>query len=372
MNYYYCYSIKKGLFDDEMAYAKDLGVYIFYDENVDAFFDKDGIPFDIKDKKIFPRTGVLQAKTLVDAIIKHGGYSLVTNEDFDKTTNWPYYIKTKRNNIILSGKQILENPQMIINIFGNDKVFFKTKHKNYSEIIKVSNFFEQESAFLKTIKEHEDEDFIISDAVSIEEDEYGLIEYRAFIVNNEIINISRVSGYLLGFIPKEVLDKSNDIINNLKKTDFPKSYVLDLFIYNNEKNKKVVDVLECNPIISSGLYLYNSVFEKQQDLLHKCPSISIPKEKLKSSKSKYYGFNVKETRRPSITYNMPGGFSADLTSFTFFGTKASKGAFFHFSTGNINLLGLDEASKEKATPIENDLDIGLTSEEIKHKILKKK
>ena len=38
---YYCYSIKRGLFDLEMDYAKEIGVYLFYDEKNDLFYDKD-------------------------------------------------------------------------------------------------------------------------------------------------------------------------------------------------------------------------------------------------------------------------------------------------------------------------------------------
>lgn len=339
---YYCYSIKKGLFDNEMAYAKELGIYIFYDEDKDDFFDKDGIRFDIKDKKIFPRTGVFESKTLMDAIIRHKGHSLVTSEDYDKTINWPNYIKTKRNKIIISGREILENPSQITKVFGNNQVFFKTKEKNFAEIVEISEIIKSESALSKAIKEHLDEEFIISDVVSIEQDQHGLLEYRAFVVNNQIMNISRVSSYLLSTVPGEIVEKLNNVISNLKETDFPKSYVIDCFIYKNELGIKEIDILECNPIVTSGLYLYNSVFEYQHDLTHKCPSASIPKEKLRYGQNKYYGFNVVETRNPSICYRLPGGFAADLTAITFFGEKSSKGMYIHFSPSNICLPNFDK------------------------------
>lgn len=366
---YYCYSIKKGLFDQEMEYAKDLGIYIFYDEEKDLFFNKDGILFDIKDKKIFPRTGVLEAKSLVDGIIKHRGIPLVTNEDYEKTLNWPNYIKTIRNNIILSGKQILENPDIIKEIFRSGKVFFKTKDKNFSDVIEVSNLFNQNSAFLKAIKEHENEEFIISDVVSIDKDKNDiLIEYRTFIMNGQIMNISRVSDHLLETIPEEILDKLNNILISLKETDFPTSFVIDLFVYSNPEEKRVVDVLECNPIISSGLYLYNSVFEYQEDLLHKCPSASIPKEKLVYGQTKHYGFNITEKLRKSIYYNLPGGFAADLTAFALFGKKSSKGMYFHFYSGNSSLLNLNSLMEEC---ISSDSDLIDNQNESEPKKLKK-
>lgn len=323
-----------------MECAKELGVYIFYDEKQDIFLDKDGNQIDVKNKCIFPRTGDLQAKSLIDAIIKHGGNSIVTKDDYDKTLNWPYYLKTIRNNIILSGSQIVENPQLIIDVFGQDKVFFKTKFKNFSQIIEVSEFLNQDSAFLMALKEHSDDDFIISDAVSIEEDKYGVLEYRAFILNGEILNISRISDFLLETIPREILDKLKESIANLKENDFASSYVIDIFVYKDKTGRRIVDVLECNPIIASGTYLYNSIFEQQQDIIHNCPSASIPKEKIKYGESKYYSFDTAERRTPSIYYNLPGGFASDLTSFTFFGRKSTNDTYFHFSSGNINLLGI--------------------------------
>jgi len=334
MKYYYCYNTQKGLFEIEMTYAKDLGLYIFYDEEKDAFFDKDGNQIDIKDKPIFPRSGILQSKSLVDAIIRHGGNSLVKRKDYDKTLNWPYYIKTKRNNIILSGSQIISNPELIVNTFGNDTVFFKTKHKNFSRIIDISQLFNHHSAIYQTLKLHQDEDFILSDAVSIDKDEHGPLEYRAFIINGTIYNISRVSDSLLGRIPQIVLDILEDLVDSLKNTDFPLSYVIDLFIYKDKDDKRVVDVLECNPIIASGTYLYNSIFSQIADLIHTCPSSSIPKEKIKYGKANNYSFNITDNIIPSIFYNLPKGFASDLTAISLFGYKPEGDIHFHMTNSN--------------------------------------
>lgn len=346
MKYYYCYSIKRGLFDREMQYAKDLGVYIFYDEEEDEFFDQDNNLIEIRNMPIFPRAGVRGAKYLVDVIITHGGKCLVKKEDYDITLNWPYYVKTVRNNIILSGRQILDNPELIISRFGNERVFFKTKQKNYSQIIDISKFLKKDLSFTQALEAHENDDFIISDAVEIENDGHGMLEYRAFIVNSEIYNISRISELLLSSIPNEVISKLKEIVHILKETDFPKSYVIDLFIYKDKNGKRVVDVLECNPIVASGTYLYNSVFEKIDDLEHKCPSASLPKEKIKYGKKEHsnYNFDTIDNTIPSIFYNLPGGFAADLTSYALFGTKSSNYPFFHFcgtNTSNLTIPKMD-------------------------------
>ena len=146
---YYCYSIKRGLFDLEMDYAKEIGVYLFYDEKNDLFYDKDDNVIEIKGKKIFPRTGALEAQKLVEAVIKHGGLSLVGIDDYEKTLNWPNYLNTDRTKIILTGEQILSNPKKIVDLFGKDSVFFKTKNKNYSQIISVEQFLNKKNLLSK-------------------------------------------------------------------------------------------------------------------------------------------------------------------------------------------------------------------------------
>ena len=339
---YYCYSIKRGLFDSEMEYAKETDVYLFYDEKTDLFYDKDNNLIDIKGKKIFPRTGALEAQKLVEAVIKHEGVSLVGIDDYEKTLNWPHYLTTERTKIVLTGEKILSNPKRIVELFGKDRVFFKTKNKNYSQIISVEQFFEKEKPFIKALEEHKQDDFIISDVVEIAEDSKGLLEYRAFIVNGNIYNISRVHDYLLEPIPEIIMTKLQGVINNLSQTDFPKSYVVDLYIGKNKCGKSIVDVLECNPIVASGTYLYNTVFKRSDDLLHQCPSKCIPEERIKFGPIEEYGYDIKNKSTPSICYKLPGGFAADLMSFAMFGTKSSKGQIIHFETSReINPINLE-------------------------------
>jgi len=352
---YYCYNIKKGLFDDEMKYAKDLGSYLFYDKEKDLFLDKDDNIVDIKGKKIFPRTGAIQSPKLLEALMRHEADSILNIDDYQRTLNWPKYIKTERRNIIMNGQQIIENPEKIVELFGKDKIFFKTKNKNYSDIIDVYKFLDKNSSFYKTLYEHQLDDFIISDVVNIIEDKIGKLEYRAFIIEGEIYNISRIHDYLLESIPKIVLKKLKDTINYLKDTNFPKSYVIDLFVTKDKNEKIIVDILECNPIIGSGTYLYNSIFSKSTDLLHECPSASIPIEKIKYGPVTEYGYDIKNKSIPSICYNLPGGFAADLASFSLLGTKSSKNQYFHFSSENqFNLTNINNSSLK---PITSDLDL---------------
>lgn len=333
---YYAFSSEFGSFVGEAKYAKELEKYLFYDEDKDVFLDKDGNEVDVTGFDILPRTGVYQAEKLVDAIYNHGASStFVKQGDFQKTMDWPKYVSTKRHNVIMSGQDILDNGKTIMEEFGSDRVFFKTKEKNYSQIVPVERLLSKEGNFYEALKAHKDDDFIISDVVDIAEDEFGRLEYRAFVVNGNVLNISRVHGFLVEYIPHFVVGYVNSVVDSIENTDFPNTFVVDVFVCEDSEGKQYLDVLECNPFVASGTYLYNSVFGRKGYLDHTSAYATadafatIPVEKMKFGPKEKYAVDSKLQGSPSICYELPGGFAADLISFAMLGTN-SKGFHIYF------------------------------------------
>ena len=357
---YYCYSIKDNILEDEITYAKSINKCILFDEEKNSFFDSNGNEIDITGLKIFPRSGVLQSKKLIEAIEKHG----------DKVESWPNYIETNRNTVIMLGSDItLNNQDYIFDKFGTDRLFLKTKIKNFSGIIDIMELLIPESNYSITIDAHKNEEFILSECVNVLEDEYGRIEYRTFVVEGEILNISRSNDYLLGTIPNQIIDFIQNIVDKLKTTDFPSSYVIDSFIY--KKNDEIImDVLECNPIISSGTYLYNSVFEDTYDLNHTCPSASIPNDKKFVEGYEKYSFNSINKQERSICYDVQGGFASDLRCVSLLG-KSGIGMYIHFENNNLDNERIARLNLLDFEPINSDSDFRSFSsnENNKQKIL---
>lgn len=352
---YYCYDIKEGLFDTEKEYAKELGVYLFYDKDKDVFSDKDGNIVDITDKDCFIRTGVYNFSGLLDAVIRHNGRNITEKGQAEKVLNWPRYIDTKRRATIYSGEEILTNLDEIISSYGNDRVFFKTKDKNYSGIVDIGDFAIKGSNLYRALEIHKDEDFIISDEVDVLENDNGPFEWRCFIVNGKILNISRTNDYLLEQVPDYVIDKALAVMKKLSETDFPSSFVLDLFMYTDLDNNQVFDVLECNPIESSGTYLYNSVFIDNYDIRHTCPSASIPKEKILYGDLTNLSYNAPYNGRASIVYQLPGHFAGDLASIALTG-EASDFSYLHIdSERNVDFSKLSSRPM-KTLQSDDDLD----------------
>ena len=93
-------------------------------------------------------------------------------------------------------------------------------------------------------------------------------EYRAFILNNRLFSISRSYVDYPTEVPKEVklfVEKQIDKVTLI--SDFPSSYVVDVGQILVD-DKEVIDIIEYNPISSSGLEVSNLLIEdliKQED-----------------------------------------------------------------------------------------------------------
>lgn len=331
MRYYYCFSSIGNLFRSEIEYAKEKGMLIFYNSQKDIFLDKDGNQLDIKGMNIFPRCSIGESIGLLKAIERNGGKSIITIDEYFKTLNWPYYIKSKRNNIILSGEEIINNPNLLSDIFGEGRVFFKTKLKNFGGIVDISSFFNKNSSLYLALNEHLDEDFIISSYVNIEKDLYGPLEYRAFVINGELFNVSRTSNQTEYVIPNEVMIKLKNMISFLSGTDFPDSYVVDLFLYKDSLGNIVVDVLGCNPIIASEKYLFNSIFEKKASMIKK-DRVNVFNDK------NVYNYGLGSSISSLFFYSLSGGFAADLISFSLFGVKSNDDVSDYDKNSNVRKL----------------------------------
>lgn len=271
-NMKYCYdkNLPWPYSKNEMKLVKQRGNGILYDSELHRFEDFDHNEIDITGEVIFPRTGVAQIYDLLDEIVRQGGTPAFSKDEMEQVRKWPKYVQTKRTGHMLTGKDLLDEEviERLEQIYGTE-FFMKTLRKDFSGIIPIELLKDKECAFYKTLVHHPDTEFFISEKVNIEQDQYGKKEYRCFVVDGEIYNISRFTSRILHEIDPQVLEKLQNIVASLKGS-FPKNYVLDVFEYelNGEKD---LDVLEFNSIDASGLYLYNSCIEKSDDLLHKNP-----------------------------------------------------------------------------------------------------
>jgi len=324
----------------EMAISKMNNNGILYDNELKKFMDFDGNIVDIKNKLIFPRTGINHIYNMNNEIVLQGGIPVVSNEQVKVVENWPNYYADKRKSRIVKGYDLVdESTVKEIELCYGKQIFIKTKFKNFSGVISIDLLEDEKCAFYKTLLHHLDDDFIISKKVDILEDDYGKKEYRCFILNNEIYNISRFTTTVLHNIDNKILEEAQKIVKKIKNV-FPDYYVLDLFEYQLD-GKKCIDVVEFNPINASGLYLYNSCINKSEDILH---------SNLKKISYEFID-NIDEctiegevfNERQNL-YNFPNGFSSHLRSICLVG---------NIGTSFIHGLNFSEKDFARHNPIFN-------------------
>lgn len=97
-------------------------------------------------------------------------------------------------------------------------------------------------------------DFIISEVMNISRDEQGdkgTIEYRCFVIDYEVINLSRYTDYTDLPVPDDAIAFARQVVQD-NMGIFGSAYVLDI-----AKTDLGYQVVEVNPIANAGRYLNN-------------------------------------------------------------------------------------------------------------------
>lgn len=313
----YCFNLKEITnhehVSQDIEYAKKNGVFIYFNDKTNEILDEFDNIVDVNDKEVFPVSFVKQLPNMIQALTEKGAIIPNTLEDIEKIKEWYKYIETKRLIVPFKGKCLHDSEFLnyIYEVFKNNpEVFLKTKEKDFNGLVDLSDFFDDKSDLRKAFSYHENEEFILSEKVDINEDEIGNEEYRVFIYKNRIMNISRNTDTIYHEIPHQVIEFVEEILTSLPSS-FPKTFVLDIFSYQH-----MLDVLELNPLEASGRYLYNSIFSISDDLAHSAIE-ETPKERDKSKLS----YENKESLVPSKLSDIPNTFAKDYEDLKRFDTR---------------------------------------------------
>lgn len=295
---------------EERKLTEKNGNGILYDGENHRFLDFQGHEIDIIGQTIFPRTGSAQIYEMNCEIIKHGGIPVLSNDEINQVDRWPNFYSGNRKIQILKGRDLIDDitRMMIEKVYGKE-IFLKTKEKNFSSVIPTALLGDQECVFYRALLYHLDEEFIISEKMELVKDEFGTKEYRCFIRNHQVINISRMTDTVLHKVDKNVYDYAKEVVESLKEV-FPSDYVLDIA----EKQKDEItelDVVEINPIHCSGIYLYNSIIPQTSDILHE--NIWDFPEEWKSNQEAYQIDGTMIEDRGNL-YEQHESFASDLRS----------------------------------------------------------
>lgn len=252
-----------------MNAAKANNMLIVFDRSTKKFY-MDSEEINVKDKIIFPRSFISSEKELLNQLDKNGALSIQTKEDLEIIMNWPQKIQPVHRKIIQTTYEDFQNNiEKYKSIFKN--IFFKTANKSNTHcILKYFGYIDLEGEKYFVTKPTlwnvslKDSIFLSDVFESIEDDENDMDckEYRAFVLNNTLLSISRSYVDYPTEVPNEVISFVEDQINKISSVpNFPSSYVLDAGQVLMDGNE-VVDIIEFNSISSSGLEVCNHLVDK--------------------------------------------------------------------------------------------------------------
>lgn len=240
-----------------------------YDPLQDEFYNLKDKKINIKDKVILPRTMIPLAPFLLDKINEFGGKSLVDLEDFNNTMRWYEHITIGRNIKKLTFGNFNDNIEKYIAEYGFDnRIFMKTVQKGTSDVYRLVTI--EDTKILFDSKFHQfslnslsdDDEVLITKPVEISRDKYGNREWRTFIINGEMISISRFEEFDIEvetYVKEYAKNKINEIDSNL-----PNAYSMDIFEFIDENGQLSIGICELNPFISTGLFHNNFIVPKRQ------------------------------------------------------------------------------------------------------------
>lgn len=309
----------KKMVKDYLEEHEEINIGIIYNQKEERFTDIKGNDISIEGKIIMPYTGVYQQEELIRVIEKHGGISAILEENIKQTSFWPNLYETQRRTQVVTGKALLDKDfiKYIEEYYGKE-IFFKTVNKDYSSVLKVDFLKDEESLIARALKHHLDDSFIISEKVDILQDDMGGLEYRCFVINKKVVNISRITNDIMHKIDKKVLEEAQRIVDEVDYENFPDSFVVDIFHCVN-KSRSFYDVVEFNSISASGTYLYNTFLSSDtSNILHDDIKVVAP-ERMK------YLSSFKETGKlkliPSKLFGAKKSFARTLKNIRLMGKK---------------------------------------------------
>mgnify|MGYP004499660801 CR=1 FL=1 len=268
-----------------MNLAEKNNMLIVFDRTTKKFY-MNYEEIDVRGKAIFPRSFIPYAEELLTQLEEHGAVSIQTRDDLKKIESWPQRIQPVHRKVIQTSYRDF---QLHVEDYKSEfkNIFFKTAKKTHIHcILEYCGFIDlgRESFFATKpllLNVDLDDDVFISEAFKPIEDGKNNMdckEYRAFVVDNSLLSISRSYIDYPTKVPGKVRTFAKTQIDMaLSVPGFPSSYVLDIgqMLIDDDE---VIDIIEYNPIVSSGLEVSNHLVD---ELIKQNKSPCFVKEKKK-------------------------------------------------------------------------------------------
>jgi len=250
----------------QSEYAKRIGKYICCDLARRIVVDKDDNEISISGNSVLLRASCETIDDAIEFLLYRGADLVERPDDIDKIEHWDNLSVVKRNIHTLSHEEILtRNFHEDFRAFlrKNEKVFIKSCKKGITIKTLSKYLLDGNNELLELIaslSKNNNDTFLCSKCYEIKKDSLGTKEARFFVLDNRIVNYSRMVHSIKHTVPKSLISAACEIVEIIHSSNlFPQNYVLDLAEFMDE-DQKFIDVVEMNPISTSLCYINNSIF----------------------------------------------------------------------------------------------------------------
>ena len=270
---YYCFVEEDimNLGDDDQLiiqakYAKRLGKYCCCRLSEETIFDKEGLPIDLRSKRVLLRATcntTVQAASLLEA---HGAKLFESVNTIRAIEHWDHLSLSERQIFSIQSNNIIDNsfPLQIENFLSaTPYVFIKSREKGFCVQLPSQKLLQGDARIIAFFKERSTSEIelMLSEVIGVKADSLGLKESRHFVFDGAIVNSSRPLHSIKHAVPRTLLEKATCLVKAISEHDsFPKNYVLDIGEFER-RGESFFDIVELNPITNSFCYVNNSIFD---------------------------------------------------------------------------------------------------------------
>ncbi len=252
-----------------MDSAKKNNMLIVFDRSTKKFY-MDHEEIAVKGKIIFPRSFMPYEGELLNYLEKNGALSIQTASDLKKITYWPQRIQPIHRRVIQTTYgNFQQNVESYKTIFKS--IFLKTAKKSHTHcVLEYFGYIDiggnKYFATKPTLWNISSDDVVflsdVFESIKDEENNMDCKEYRVYVLNSTLLSISRSYVDYPTEVPSEVKTFVEGQVSRASLIpDFPKSYVLDVG-QMSIGGKEVIDIIEYNPVSSSGLEVCNLLVDE--------------------------------------------------------------------------------------------------------------
>lgn len=253
----------------QAEYAKELDKFFLLDLEQECLYDK-------KCRTIMPQNSVFMLRCTCDNLQRSLFLSqklkikLVESfSDIKKIESWNKLIITNRKIFSICFRDIIEKnytDEFISFLNDISIVFVKSQEKGVTIKCTTNAFLRSKQLFdcLQKFSENDKSIFLVTEYLDVKSDSIGKKETRHIVFGGNVLNSSRCIHSLMHNSLSSHNKAANSFVKMIELLDFPKNYVLDIgeFIQNG---KRIIDIVEINPLSTSMCYINNSVFFESKD-----------------------------------------------------------------------------------------------------------